>query len=80
MFQRGISLPITETNVIAHNIPIPHILASYFSRSENVCPVKVFSPRDVPADFTIHHRSHLPVNPYSPTIPHRPVSHTGTTD
>ena len=80
MLRRGISPPITETNVITHNIPIPHVRVPYFSRSENVCPVKVFSPRDVPADFTIHHRSHFPVNPYCPTILRRPVSHAGTTD
>lgn len=80
MLRWSIPPTITKTHVFSHNIPIPHIRVSDFSRGKNVRPVKILSPRDVSAYFTIHHGSHFPVNPYCPTPLCQPVSSTKATN
>ena len=78
MIRRSISPTIAKTHVVTHDIPIAHIWVPDFSRRKNICPVKILSPRDVPAYFTIHHGGHFPVNPYRPTPLCRPIRHTRT--
>ena len=75
----GVSLRPSLKYLLSHNLPIPYIRISDFSRRKNVRSVKILSPRDISAYFTIHHGSHFPVNPYSPILSH-PVNSTQTTD